>query len=185
METVLWLLTAQGILGAWDTIYYHEWKARLPARTPATSPELMLHAWRDFLYAVLFVAIPWLAWHGLWVLPLVAVLIAEIALTLRDFVVEIAVRKALGDVYAGERVMHAVLGIMYGAMLACLAPILWDWWSRPNALLAAPAGPEPLRWLLLVMAVLSFVSGARDLYAALGLPHGGWPWTRGVASETA
>ena len=38
------------------------------------------------------------------------------------------------------------------------------------------AAPEPLRWSLAVMAIGVFLSGARDLYAALGLPHGGWPW---------
>jgi hypothetical protein len=33
-----------------------------------------------------------------------------------------------------------------------------------------------LDWALLVMAQGVFLSGARDLYAALGLPGGGWPW---------
>ena len=55
---------------------------------------------------------------------LVAVFVAEIVLTLTDFVVEIAVRKQLGDVYAGERVTHAVMGILYGAMVANLIPVL-------------------------------------------------------------
>jgi hypothetical protein len=27
----LWLLAAQGLIGAFDTVYYHEWRARLPA----------------------------------------------------------------------------------------------------------------------------------------------------------
>lgn len=45
-------------------------------------------------------------------------IVAEIVLTLSDFVVEIAVRQQLGDVYAGERVTHAVRGILYGAMVA-------------------------------------------------------------------
>jgi len=35
---------------------------------------------RDFLYAVLFATLPWIAWHGRWVLVLIAVLIAEIVL---------------------------------------------------------------------------------------------------------
>src|SRR5262245_4643076 len=39
-------------------------------------------------------------------------------LTLTDFVVEIRVRKPLRDVYGGERVTHAVMGILYGAMVA-------------------------------------------------------------------
>ena len=38
------------------------------------------------------------------------------------------------------------------------------------------AASEPLRWSLAVMAIGVFLSGVRDLYAALGLPHGGWPW---------
>ena len=79
-----------------------------------------LHALRDFLYAVLFGTLPWLAWQGLCALALAAVLFTEVLLTLADFVVEIRVRKPLGDVYGGERVTHAVMGIIYVAMVANL-----------------------------------------------------------------
>ena len=54
---------------------------------------------------------------------LAALLTAEIILTLTDFVVEDAVRSTLGGVYQGERVMHAVMGLVYGAMLAHLLPV--------------------------------------------------------------
>src|SRR5712675_1357795 len=104
MTVALWLLFIQGVIGAFDTIYYHEWRARLPARGAQSAPELKLHAARDLFYAILFATLPWLAWHGAWVLLLVAVLIAEILLTMTDFIVEITARKALGDVYGGERV---------------------------------------------------------------------------------
>jgi len=111
------------------------------------------------------------------VLLLVAVLIAEILLTMTDFVVEITARKALGDVYGGERVTHAVMGILYGAMIATLIPALIGWWRQPTALVAAQLEiPELLRWSLVTMAGGVLVSGLRDLYAACGLPHGGWPW---------
>ena len=66
--------------------------------------------------------LPWLAWQGGWALVLAALLAAEIVLTLTDFVVEDTVRRFLGGVYQGERVMHAVMGLMYGAMLAYLTP---------------------------------------------------------------
>jgi len=118
MRIALWLLATQGVIGAFDTIYYHEWRARLAARGKAAAVELKLHASRDFLYAVLFGTLPFLAWRGSWALALLAVVIAEIVLTLWDFVAEIAVRRSLGDVYAGERVTHAVMGILYGGMLA-------------------------------------------------------------------
>jgi hypothetical protein len=177
MIVALWLLAIQGIIGAFDTLYYHEWRARLPARGPQSASELKLHASRDFFYAVLFGTLPWLAWHGRWVLVLVGVLIAEIILTLTDFVVEIAVRKPLGDVYAGERVTHAVMGILYGAMIARLIPVLIAWWWLPNALVkASPDVQDVLRWGFVMMAVGVLVSGLRDLYAAYELPHGGWPW---------
>jgi hypothetical protein len=177
MRTALWLLAVQGVIGAFDTLYYHEWRARLPARGRVAAPELRLHALRDFLYALLFGTLPWLAWCGLWVAVLAIVLLAEIVLTLTDFVVEIRVRKSIGDVYAGERVTHAVMGIIYGAMVANLLTVLRDWWSLPTALVPTPADvPETLRWALSVMAVGVFLSGLRDLYAALGLPQGGWPW---------
>jgi len=177
MRVALWLMAAQGVIGAFDTIYYHEWRARLPARGKAAAVELQLHASRDFRYAVLFGTLPFLAWHGSWALVLLAVVVGEIVLTLWDFVAEIAVRRSLGDVYAGERVTHAVMGILYGGMLAFLAPVVVQWRSMPTGLdLASPAIPEVLRWILLTMAIGVFLSGLRDLYAAFELPLGGWPW---------
>src|SRR5262247_3670779 len=178
MTTALWLLAIQGIIGAFDTLYYHEWRARLAAGGSGTAPELKLHAARDFLYATLFGALPHLAWQGLWAVVLAAILLTEIILTLVDFVIERRVRKPLGDVYGGERVTHAVMGIIYGAMLANLLPALWRWGHLRTALApTAPAAPEPLRWGLTVMAIGVFLSGVRDLYAALGMRRGGWPWS--------
>ena len=178
MIVALWLLGVQGVIGAFDTVYYHEWRARLPARGKQAASELKLHAARDFFYAVLFATLPWLAWHGLWVVVLVGVFVAEIILTLTDFVVEIAVRKQLGDVYAGERVTHAIMGILYGAMIAKLIPAMTVWWDLPTGLVVewAPI-PAVLRWGLFAMAAGVFLSGVRDLYAALELPYGSWPWT--------
>jgi hypothetical protein len=177
MIVALWLLGIQGVIGAFDTLYYHEWRARLPARGKQAASELKLHAARDFFYAVLFATLPWVAWQGAWLLVLIAVFVAEVILTLTDFVVEIAVRKQLGDVYAGERVTHAVMGILYGAMIANLVPTLSDWWALPTGLVVSWAGiPDFLLWGLFVMAAGVLFSGLRDLYAALELPYGSWPW---------
>lgn len=177
MIVALWLLAIQGVIGAFDTLYYHEWRARLPARGTQAADELKLHAARDFFYAVLFATLPWIAWQGAWVLLLVAVFVAEIVLTLTDFVVEIAVRKQLGDVYAGERVTHAVMGILYGAMIANLIPMMARWRGLPTAFAVDWAAiPGLLRWALFAMAAGVLLSGLRDLYAALELPHGNWPW---------
>lgn len=177
MSTVLWLMALQAVIGAFDTLYYHEWRARLPARGKMAAPELRLHAARDFLYAVLFASLPYLAWQGRWVLLLAAVIVAEIIFTLWDFVVEIVVRRDLGDVYAGERITHAAMGIIYGAMVGYLMPVMLQWFAAPTGLMYTPAPvPMLLRWLLVVFAGGVFASGLRDLYAGLGLPKGNWPW---------
>jgi vacuolar-type H+-ATPase subunit I/STV1 len=87
------------------------------------------------------------------------------------------VRKPLGDVYAGERVTHAVMGILYGAMIASLVPVLIGWAWLPDGLVTTSyAVPDMLRWGLAMMAVGVLVSGLRDLYAALELPYASWPW---------
>ena len=177
MKIALCLLGLQGLIGAFDTLYYHEWRARLPARGGQASRELVLHAARDFLYAILFCALPWLCWSGAWTVVVLAVFAAEIVLTLWDFVVEIAARKDLGDVYAGERVTHAVMGILYGAMLAMMIPTLHDWWLTPTGL-AFKTAPIP-GWTCITLSAMGvgvLTSGFRDLYAALALPGGAWPW---------
>ena len=177
MITALWLLAAQGLIGAFDTLYYHEWRARLPALGRAARPELSLHAARALIYAVIFGTLPRVEWRGAWASVLAALLAAEIVITLKDFVVEDSVRQPLGGVYKGERVTHAIMGIIYGAMLANLTPTLFAWWREPTAL-AATRGPvpEPLLWALTLMSSGVALSGVRDLYAALALPRAAWPW---------
>ncbi len=177
MVIALWLLALQGAIGAFDTLYYHEWQARLPGRGRAAARELQLHAARDVLYAALFATLPWIAWRGGWALGLAGIVVAEIVLTLWDFVVEVEVRRKLGGVAAGERVTHAVMGILYGAVLANLSATVLDWWQQPTGLVFDPPSiPAWLRGGLSLLAVGVLASGVRDVYAALELPHGSWPW---------
>jgi hypothetical protein len=183
IATALWLLAAQGLFGAFDTVYFHEWKARLPALGRTAAPELVVHALRDFLYAVLFATLPWFAWRGVFAVALAAVIVTEIGLTFTDFVIEIRVRKPLGDVYAGERITHATMAIIYGAVLANLAPQILAWWGSPTAFAYEPAPiPTWLRVALTLMGAGVASSGLRDLYAACGPAGASWPWRRGATS---
>ncbi|HLM58284.1 MAG TPA: hypothetical protein VK422_19430, partial [Pyrinomonadaceae bacterium] len=128
-------------------------------------------------YSVIFGTLPLLAWRGRWTLALAALLAAEVVITLADFVVEDRVRKPLGGVFHGERVTHALMGIVYGAMLAHLVPVMIDWWQSPTALASERAPiPRELGWALALMALGVGLSGLRDLFAAVGLPRSGWPW---------
>ena len=108
---------------------------------------------------------------------LVALLLAEVVLTLWDFVVEDWIRKPLGGVYAGERVMHGIMGIVYGAMLANMVPTLRTWWAKPTGFVYSPAPISgALRWVMILMAVGVFLSGVRDFCAAAGMRYSAWPW---------
>lgn len=166
MLTALWLLAIQGMLGAFDTLYYHEYRLRLPAR-PYARRELQLHAIRDFLYALLFGSIGWLTWNGLLAWAFLALLIAEIIITLSDFLEEDRIRK----LPPGERVMHAIMGIIYGLFLAYLLPAVFHWMHLPTGFDHVHFGW--LSWLLSVMALGVLGSGIRDLVSALGRRE--WP----------
>lgn len=183
MRNALWLLTALGVVGAFDTLWFHEWRGRLVAR-PEMRPELRLHVARDALYVVIFGSLPFVAWHGLWTAVFTAILIAEIVITMLDFITEDKVRRGVGGVFPGERITHAVMGIIYGAMLGYLVPVLWVWSQQPSRLVLDVA-PVPL-WLQAALgaaAVGILAHGLRDLAAVLALPGSDWPWAGAIARE--
>jgi hypothetical protein len=159
MTTALVLLVVQGCLGAFDTLWYHEWQQRLPVRDGARQ-ELRLHAVRDFAYAVVFGSLAWFTWDGWLTWVFAAILLLEVIITLWDFLEEDRTRKLPG----GERAMHAIMGIVYGAFLANLLPHLLAWSEQPTGLTAIDHGA--LSWLLTLMAVGVFLSGVRDLWAS-------------------
>jgi len=159
MEAALLLLLLQGVLGAVDTLYYHEFRLRLPSGLTART-ELKLHAVRDFLYAAVFGSLAWISWNGLLSWVLVGLLLAEVLITLWDFLEEDRARK----VPPGERSMHAIMGLIYGAFLATLLPEVFYWSNLPTTFRFHDFGL--LSWLLSLMALGVFASGVRDAAAA-------------------
>jgi hypothetical protein len=159
MTTALYFLALLGALGAFDTLYYHEWRLRLPS-TPAAGSELRLHAVRDFAYTIVFATLAWTTWNGVWVWPLAAILLFEVWATLADFLEEDRTRKLPG----GERVMHAIMGIVYGVFLAELFPHAARWEKLPSGFGTVDYGV--ISWILSVYAVGVFSSGVRDLVAS-------------------
>jgi uncharacterized protein len=159
MTTALHCLLLLGLLGAFDTLYYHEWRLQLP-ETPTARRELRLHAARDFAYAIVFGSLAWITWNGAYIWPLAAILIFEIIVTLTDFIEEDRTRK----LPAGERVMHALMGIVYGVFLTLLYPYAVHW-SRLASGFGA-AGYGVVSWVLTVFAAGVLASGVRDLSAS-------------------
>ncbi len=185
MTAVLTLLFAQALLGAFDNLWHHEWEAQLPQRRSARR-ELRLHAAREALYAVLFFGLAWWEWHGLAALGLAALLVAEVAITLADFLEEDRSRQ----LPPFERVLHTVLTIGYGLFLAALAPVLWDWWAQPSGW--TPVSHGLLSWLFSAAAVGVGAWSVRNAWAVRQLgqaadpadagPHRASPLQRGRAA---
>jgi hypothetical protein len=164
VTAALYVLILLGLLGAFDTLYYHEWQLRLPWN-PSARQELRLHAARDFAYAIVFGSLAWTTWNGAWIAPLAVILGFEIWVTLTDFIVEDKTRK----LPAGERVMHALMGIVYGVFLTLLYPHAVEWTKLASGFGAADYGI--LSWVLTSFAVGVAASGVRDYVASGRLPR--------------
>jgi uncharacterized protein (TIGR01777 family) len=166
MTTVLMMLTVQALLGAFDNLWHHEITEDLGHR-PGARGELALHAARELLYAVLFAGIAWWRWDGAWTYVLVGLLCVEIAVTLWDFVIEDRTRR----LPASERVLHAVLALNFGAILAVWAPVLRLWAAAPTGL--SPADYGVWSWLMTLFGAGVLAWSIRDLLAVvrLGVPH--------------
>ncbi|MBB1631413.1 TIGR01777 family oxidoreductase [Cupriavidus sp. UME77] len=159
---ILNLLIAQGLMGAFDTVWHHELRCALPQQHNA-APELRLHAIRAVLYGVLFGGLAWFAWGGAWLVPLWAIVAIEILLTLRDFVVEDQTR----SLPPSERVTHTVLAINGGVIFGLLAWHSQAWWELPSGLHFHPQGWQS--WVLSVFALGVAASGVRDAFASRSL----------------
>jgi len=160
MTSLLWILIAVQIaMGVFDTFYHHEFTERLAWR-PSQRYELKLHGMRNMLYALLFLVLGWLEVHGVFALLVIAVLIAEIVITLMDFVEEDESR----TLPASERINHTLLALNYGAILMLLLPVLIDWAMRPTAVLSAYSGLLSL--VAAAAAVGAALCGVRDFSAS-------------------
>ena len=160
MNIVLYIAIVLSAMGAFDTLYYHEYKLGLPT-LPTAKLELRLHAVRDFFYATIFFSLGWLEWRGAFAAVFAAIILVEIFITMCDFVEEDMTRK----LPKGERVMHSAMGIVYGTLLASLAPVLWTWWQAETGFSRADYGWQS--WLMAAMAIGVFGSGLRDLWSSL------------------
>lgn len=160
MTTLLWSLFAfQLFMGAFDTLYHHEFKERLAWRI-SQQKEIRLHGIRNFFYAVLFAAFGLFAPHGAFAIALVIILAIEVIITLLDFVEEDKSRKLPGT----ERVLHTVMALNYGAILILLIPILLELSKLPTRL--APVDHGIWRWMMCISALAVFIFGIRDLHSS-------------------
>jgi uncharacterized protein (TIGR01777 family) len=170
----LQLMVVQGLLGAFDTFYHHEVTESLPRRQTAKL-ELTIHAFRAFIYSILFISLSAWTWQGAAGNFIIALCVFEIALTLWDFVLEDKTRL----LPASERVTHTLLALNYGAFIALLALSLRQWLDMPAEIVWAPQGY--LSVLLVLCGLGAALSGLRDAYAVCQLVVRVTPTTSGDA----
>jgi len=157
METVLFLFTLQAILGAFDGIYHHEITEKLSLNSAAKT-ELLLHALRSSIYAVIFITLAGLQWNGVFAYMFAVLLVVELGITLTDFVIEDKTR----DLPASERITHTILTLNYGAILALLIPLMADWSRQATSLVIVDHGVLSALFLLFALGVS--VMALREFY---------------------
>jgi uncharacterized protein len=170
LSAVLWLLVVHAGLGAIDTFAFHEWRERLPAQRWG-STELALHSVRSLLFMVIFYGLAWYEWHGLYGLLILAIVMAEYAVTIADSIVEDRTRR----LSSLERTNHMVLALNTGAYSGLLAwVVLARWWQEPTAIVPAHHSPL-LAGALTVAAVGVGVWALRDGLASYRLRRRDFP----------
>jgi hypothetical protein len=152
------LLVLQGVMGAIDTLVNHEFLEDLPHRRAARA-EVGVHAVREAVYGALFLGFAWFAWLGAFAVVIAALLIAEVAVTVSDELVENRTRVLPQN----ERALHVLLTLNFGAIIALFVPALLDWGSNPTEL--APAHHGWMTWALSVLGIASAAWSIRDLRA--------------------
>jgi uncharacterized protein (TIGR01777 family) len=160
MTLLFTLMVVQALLGGFDNLWHHEITEQLPRKRSA-APELALHAAREFLYAYLFFALAWYEWHGSWAALIGAVFVAEVVITLADFIVEDQTR----HLPKLERILHSVLAITVGAVLITLAPVLMMWGAEPTAI--RPVTHGALSWVFTLVSAGVLAWSVRNTLAVL------------------
>lgn len=171
MKSALIIMICQGILGAADTLYYHEFRYRLPVHGPKVAAELRLHAFRDFVYALLFLTLPFVRWQGFFACPLALLMLLEICITIWDFNIEVIVRADIGGVANEERGLHLIMAVVYGFFLAHFIPHLITWFAEPTAISEESAMPLWIQVICVFFGSGVLLSGVRDLLASKGVEY--------------
>jgi hypothetical protein len=167
MEIATYLLLAIGILGAADIALFHTVANGIRAHADSRW-ELYVHSLRGPTYGSLFLLIPNVQMHGAWFWALLALFALDVAISLWDFALEKASRATFGGLPTGEYILHIVIAMFFGGLVAVVSLQCGAWANLPTNLQFAPAAvPVMVRILLAVMALVVFWTELGDLRAAI------------------
>jgi hypothetical protein len=118
--------------------------------------EVRLHSLRELIFATLFIGLAWFEWHGAFAAVLAALFLAEVLISTVDTVLELDVRR----LPVPERILHVLLFINLGLIMALLGPDAWHWFLQPSALVRTDHGV--LGWILSAQSALALGWCIRD-----------------------
>ncbi len=171
MDTATYILFALGWLGAADIALFHSVAHGIRSH-PDSRVELVVHSLRGPVYAALFFLVPNFVLHGTWFWLLIGLFALDVAISVGDFAIERRSRQFLGGLPSGEYVLHMIMAMVFGALVASVVMTVGNWGSLSTGIVYQPARvPGAIRLLMLLMGVLVFVSGVQDLMAAIRLPR--------------
>ena len=163
MSTPFYLLLLVGHLGAFDVVYFHWWKCRLADR-PECRREQLWHTARHLIYALQFLWVANLRFHGAALWALGALYAADVFVAWADVWEERDSRKSQGGLPRGEYFMHIVLSVLVGGYMMAVFVACWPDRALPTAVVVDPPHvPVLLRALMTTMGVTALVVFARDL----------------------
>lgn len=164
------LLFLLGVLGATDILLYHSISHGIRHHVDSRA-ELFTHFLRGPTYATLFLLVPNFEFRGWCVIGLLALYLFDVGISLADFWLESRSRQAFGGLPRGEYVLHVVLAMLFGALVAASAYECGGAIGADSALVwQTDGGPHPvLRIALAIMAPLVLWSGIADLRAMISL----------------
>lgn len=153
------LIVIQILVGTLDNLLHHELTEKLPQRASAAR-EIGLHGARELTYGVVFTVLAWFTPQGLWAWVLLGLMLAELVITLADFIEEDQTR----TLPPFERVLHTLLAINLGVIVAVIAPTWAGWAAQPTALRIEDRGLVSL--FLSAAALVVSVWGVHDVLAS-------------------
>jgi len=113
-----------------------------------------------------FLAVPNLRLDGAWFAALLLLLGCDLAISIGDFLVERDSRRDLGGIPSGEYLLHVLMAILFGALMASILILEGHRLRAPTAIAwDLTAVPGAVRPLLAVAAAGVLFSGLLDLRA--------------------
>lgn len=169
MTVPTYLLFLLGVLGGTDILLYHSISHGIRQHADSRA-ELFTHFLRGPTYAALFLLVPNFAFRGWWFAALVGLLLFDVGISIADFWVESGSRRRLGGLPRGEYVLHILLAMLFGALVAAVLYEGSDGFGAATVLVWQAEGAHvAVRVALALMAPLVLWSGLADLRAMVKL----------------